>query len=100
MRRGYGAARQDVNVSVAGGTRIEVKGVAQIWRIPRLVYNEASRQVALLRIRDRLHERGVTADTLTAPSYDVTDMLAATDYGPIRSAIGRAVSTTRRKGLT
>ncbi len=55
VRRGYGATRQDVNVSVAGGTRIEVKGVAQIWRIPRLVYNEASRQVALLRIRDRLH---------------------------------------------
>ncbi len=87
VRRGYGATRQDVNVSVAGGTRIEVKGVAQIWRIPRLVYNEASRQVALLRIRDRLHERGIMADTLTAPSHDVTDTLTATDYGPIRSAI-------------
>ncbi len=83
VRRGYGATRQDVNVSVAGGTRIEVKGVPQIGRIPRLVYNEASRQVRLLRIRDTLHERGVTADTLQASTHDVTDALGATGYGPI-----------------
>ena len=28
VRTGYGAARQDVNVSVTGGTRVEIKGVA------------------------------------------------------------------------
>jgi glutamyl-tRNA(Gln) amidotransferase subunit E len=39
-----GPTRQDVNVSVEGGTRVEIKGVPQIWRIPRLIYNEASRQ--------------------------------------------------------
>ena len=87
VRRGYGATRQDVNVSVTGGTRIEVKGVPQIWRIPRLVYNEASRQVGLLRIRDTLQERGVTPDTLRAATQDVTDALGATDYEPIRRAV-------------
>ena len=39
VRTGYGAAREDVNVSVRGGTRVEIKGVPQIWRIPRLVYS-------------------------------------------------------------
>jgi glutamyl-tRNA(Gln) amidotransferase subunit E len=87
VRRGYGATRQDVNVSVTGGTRIEIKGVAQIWRIGRLIHNEASRQVALLRIRDSLHERGITGDTLRAPSHDLTASFAATSYEPIRSAV-------------
>ncbi|MCU0365237.1 MAG: hypothetical protein MUE93_06155, partial [Ignavibacteriaceae bacterium] len=30
VRRGIGAARQDVNVSVEGGTRVEIKGVPKI----------------------------------------------------------------------
>ncbi len=87
VRRGYGATRQDVNVSVAGGTRIEIKGVPQIWRIPRLVYNEASRQVALLRIRDALGARGVTRDTVRTASRDVTALLDGTGYAPIRAAV-------------
>lgn len=87
VRRGYGATRQDVNVSVRGGTRVEIKGVPQIWRIPRLVYNEANRQVALLLIRDALHERGITEDTLDVRWEDVTSLLGKTSYAPVRAAI-------------
>ena len=36
VRRGMGAAREDVNVSVEGGTRVEIKGVPQIKDIPLL----------------------------------------------------------------
>ncbi len=78
VRRGYGATRQDVNVSVEGGTRVEIKGVPQIWRIPRLIYNECSRQVALLRLRDTLAARGVTASTLQTRWEDVTPLLTGT----------------------
>jgi glutamyl-tRNA(Gln) amidotransferase subunit E len=53
-RVGIGAARQDVNVSVTGGTRVEIKGVAHIAWIPKLTHNEAFRQRALLDIRDEL----------------------------------------------
>ena len=81
VRRGYGATRQDVNVSVEGGTRIEIKGVPQIWRIPRLIYNESSRQVSLLRIRDTLAARGVTAATLQSRFDDVTPLFAGTTLG-------------------
>jgi len=56
-RKGIGAAREDVNVSVSGGTRIEIKGVAHIACIPKLTHNEAFRQVALLRVRDQLLAR-------------------------------------------
>lgn len=57
VRTGIGAAREDVNVSVAGGTRVEIKGVAHIAWIPELVHNEAFRQKALLEIRDELKRR-------------------------------------------
>lgn len=54
VRRGAGATRQDVNVSVQGGTRVEIKGVPSVRLIPRLVRQEGLRQKALLDIRDRL----------------------------------------------
>lgn len=54
VRTGLGAARQDVNVSITGGTRVEIKGVASIRRIPELTHNEAFRQKSLLAIRDQL----------------------------------------------
>jgi len=59
---GAGAARQDVNVSIAGGTRVEIKGVQHIRWIPDLTHNEAFRQRALLLIAEDLAERGVAAD--------------------------------------
>ena len=54
VNTGIGAARQDVNVSIEGGTRIEIKGVQHIRWIPELTHNEAFRQSALLGIRDEL----------------------------------------------
>lgn len=57
VRTGIGAAREDVNVSVSGGTRVEIKGVAHIAWIPELVHNEAFRQKALLDIREELRRR-------------------------------------------
>jgi len=80
VRTGIGAAREDVNVSIRGGTRVEIKGVAHISTIPELVHNEAFRQRSLLLIRDELLARvpdgrdwrmrhvEVAPDSLTATS--------------------------------
>jgi glutamyl-tRNA(Gln) amidotransferase subunit E len=57
VRTGIGAAREDVNVSITGGTRVEIKGVAHIAWIPELVHNEAFRQKALLEIKKELIKR-------------------------------------------
>jgi glutamyl-tRNA(Gln) amidotransferase subunit E len=87
VRTGHGATRQDVNVSVRGGTRNEIKGVSSIKQIPLLVYNEAMRQWSLLRIRDTLEQRGVTPTTFAARDYDLTRALSGTQYNPIRHAL-------------
>ncbi|MBL7086330.1 MAG: Glu-tRNA(Gln) amidotransferase subunit GatE [Candidatus Cloacimonetes bacterium] len=57
VRTGMGAAREDVNVSCRGGTRVEIKGVSHNNWIPRLTHNEAFRQWALLRIKKILNQR-------------------------------------------
>ena len=101
VRSGIGAARQDVNVSVAGGTRIEIKGVPRIPLIPLLTYNEAMRQWNLLRLRDELNRRGITKDTFESVTTDVTRLLKKTRYQPIASAIltGMKVLCVSLKGF-
>jgi glutamyl-tRNA(Gln) amidotransferase subunit E len=87
VRRGTGSAREDVNVSVEGGTRIEIKGVPKINRIPLLTYYEAMRQWNLLRLREELHKRGITKDTFQASSEDITKIVKKAHYLPVRNAI-------------
>ena len=87
VRTGIGAAREDVNVSVHGGTRIEIKGVPRIKEIPLLTYNEAMRQWNLLRLRSELHSRGIRANTLKTKIDVVTKFLRKTKYQPIFDAI-------------
>ena len=57
VRTGIGAAREDVNVSIEGGTRVEIKGVSHISWIPELTHNEAFRQRSLLLIKAELAKR-------------------------------------------
>lgn len=73
VRTGLGKVRQDVNVSIRGGARVEIKGVPRIRQIPALVHFEALRQKALLEVRETLKGRGVTADAF-ATDMDVTDL--------------------------
>jgi len=75
VRVGIGAAREDVNVSITGGTRVEIKGVAHISWIPKLTHNEAFRQKSLLEIVAELAQRGLKAESweLTHTELDRTD---------------------------
>jgi glutamyl-tRNA(Gln) amidotransferase subunit E len=100
VRRGAGAARQDVNVSIAGGRRVEIKGVHHHRGLPQLVHVEAYRQLNLLRIRAELLRRGVTREmfTLSEGPNDVyespnvleaTGILSSSDFTPLRDCLDR-----------
>lgn len=101
VRRGMGAAREDVNVSVKGGTRVEIKGVPQITLIPLLTYNEAMRQWNLLRLREELKKRGITPDTFKTESYDITKLLKKVHYAPLKNAAdsGMKINCVLLKGF-
>ncbi len=53
-KRGIGTIRQDVNVSIKAGARVEIKGAQDLKTIPLWVENEAKRQVALLELKEEL----------------------------------------------
>src|SRR5512134_1052719 len=55
VRTGIGASRQDVNVSVRGGDRVEIKGVPRAGYAVKLVHNEGVRQHHLLELRAEMH---------------------------------------------
>ena len=82
VKRGLGTIRQDVNVSVAEGARIELKGVQSLDDIDDIVRLEVHRQVRLLELRDELHER----DAEVGDPQDVTETFADTDSGVIAGA--------------
>ena len=58
VKRGLGTIRQDINISIAGGARVEIKGVQTLDLIEDIVRFEVTRQLDLLKIRDDLHARG------------------------------------------
>jgi glutamyl-tRNA(Gln) amidotransferase subunit E len=87
VRRGIGTVRQDVNVSISGGTRIEIKGVPRTGLIRSLVHHEAVRQHALLSLRRVLATRGISADTLRSESTICTELFRATETLPISKAV-------------
>ena len=89
VRRGIGAARQDVNVSVTGGQRVEIKGVSRIPTIPLLVHNEAFRQIMLLSIKSELSKRGITDSSFESYSFDLTETLSDTQYKPAAEALSK-----------
>jgi len=59
LKRGIGTIRQDVNVSISGGARVEIKGVQELNLIEECVSSECARQVKLLEIQKELKRRGV-----------------------------------------
>jgi glutamyl-tRNA(Gln) amidotransferase subunit E len=87
VRSGMGTGRQDVNVSVTGGTRIEIKGVPSLRMIPRLTHNEALRQRTLVGIQGELAKRGVTAESIDGRGYDVTQLVKNTTCSFIAKAL-------------
>ncbi len=98
VKRGIGTIRQDVNVSIAKGARIEVKGVQTLQLVEDVVCNEVERQLALLEIRDELRERSASVD---GSIIDVTDVFKDTKSKVIGKALKKkdsAVLAARLKG--
>jgi len=97
VKRGLGTIRQDVNVSIADGARVEMKGVQSLDDIDSLVELEVQRQVRLLEIAEELTERGAAVG---APQT-VTDVFEDTDSGVIGGVLaeGGAVEAVRLEGF-
>ena len=54
VRRGLGSIRQDLNVSIACGDRVEIKGCQDLDWIPRIIRLEMARQLHMYRLANQL----------------------------------------------
>ena len=57
VKRGIGTIRQDINISIAGGARQEIKGIQELALISAVIEREVRRQINLLELRDELKRR-------------------------------------------
>lgn len=59
VKRGLGTIRQDVNISIKEGSRVEIKGAQDLKMIPDMVRMEVARQAALVVLAKEIKEPNV-----------------------------------------
>ncbi len=84
VKRGIGTIRQDINISIKDGARVEIKGVSELYLIEKVVEYEVLRQLNLLKIRDELKERNAE---VIEEIYDVTDIFKNCNSKIIKRAL-------------
>ncbi len=95
VKRGLGTIRQDLNVSIRNGARIEIKGVQELGLISKIVEYEVLRQLKLLEIKKELENRGIRREMIKDNFVDVTEIFAGTKSKIARRIIrkgGRALA--------
>jgi len=83
VKRGIGTIRQDVNISIRGGSRVEIKGVQELDLIAEVVRREVQRQENLLAIRQQLLMRNASVPDA---SQDVSDLFTLTKSTVLKKA--------------
>lgn len=86
VKRGLGTIRQDLNISIIEGGRVELKGVQKLEMIPLWIEREIERQINLVKIRNELNKRG-SAEDLEFNSIEITDIFKYTTSKIIGNSI-------------
>ncbi len=85
VKRGIGTIREDINISIPGGARVEIKGAQELRMLPDFVRNEMERQKMLIRVKNILKERD--AKPAEFLPVDVTEVFAKCPSKVIKGAI-------------
>ena len=86
VKRGLGTIRQDLNVSIKEGGRVELKGVQKLELIPLWVEREIERQINLVEIKKELHRRSSEKE-LEFKFIEITDIFSNTSSKVIVNSI-------------
>lgn len=88
VKRGQGTIRQDLNVSIKKGTRIEIKGVSELDLLPTYVHNESVRQLRMVELLNILRNRGFGLDSVDElKSVDLTKLYKNTEAKFVKTAL-------------
>jgi len=83
VKRGIGTIRQDVNISIRGGARVEIKGVQELELIAEVVRREVQRQQNLLAIRKELLQK---KSSVNDNAQNVTEIFKETKSTVLKKA--------------
>lgn len=80
VQRGIGSIRQDLNMSIRDGARVEIKGVQELDFIDKFIENEVVRQQNLIKIKDKL----IAAKASVGKATNVTPIFLNTNIDVIK----------------
>lgn len=83
VKRGLGTIRQDLNISIAEGARVEIKGVQDLDLMSEIVNREIQRQLVLIDIKKELASRN--AEVLDE-IHDLDELFKDTESKILKSA--------------
>lgn len=87
VARGLGTIRQDVNVSIEGGARAEIKGAQELKLLPLLAEQEVLRQKNLIKIIDELRAKFGGKVLLGRTFFNLTSIFENTNSKLIKNGI-------------
>lgn len=76
-KRGIGTVRQDVNISITGGDRVEIKGVQDLSLFEEMAKREMIRQDMLIKIAAELQQRNFNPEELQHTYFDFSEYFEA-----------------------
>ncbi|MGB9703119.1 MAG: Glu-tRNA(Gln) amidotransferase subunit GatE [Candidatus Micrarchaeia archaeon] len=88
VQRGIGTIRQDVNVSISEGARVEIKGLQEIEDVEEVIENEITRQLSLIQIKKELNEKKCKI----GEEKRIEDILNGTSSKIIQKNLGIAIA--------
>ncbi|UYP45925.1 Glutamyl-tRNA(Gln) amidotransferase subunit E [Candidatus Lokiarchaeum ossiferum] len=97
VKRVLGSTRQDINISIKNGERIEIKGVQKLDWIPELVDFECHRQLKLIEIKNILAKSSVSVNDIERNPVDVTSIFTETPCKFVNAGIKKGLKFTGMK---
>ncbi len=84
VKRGIGTIRQDVNISIKNGNRIEIKGAQDLSLLNKIAKREAMRQLRFLQVKEKIND-------LVKKNREIKDIFQRASYKDLE---GRIVDVT------
>jgi glutamyl-tRNA(Gln) amidotransferase subunit E len=111
-RRGLGSIRQDLNISINGGARVELKGVQDLNLMDKIVELEIERQTNLIELKNEMNSRGINKeDFMKSRIIDLSNIFLDSEcmflkgknvfglkLNKMNGLIGKELQTKRRFG--
>jgi len=101
-KRGLGTIRQDINISIEKGARIEIKGVQELEMIDKYVEREVERQIKLIELKEELETRNLQKQEIIMyknKGFDLTELFDKTDCKMIKGKKVFGVKIPKFNGL-